>query len=91
MMPHTDAVPDLKRRRRTGVAIVAVAILLAIFVPLFPSPYPASQLHGIDFGPPLPNVTGSLVYVFCGYGGVVMPDHSYVVITQSDRAQCRNL
>ena len=78
-------------RRRTGVAIAVGVVLFAFFMPLFPSPYPASQLHGGYLGAALPNVTGSVVYVFCGYGGVVMPSHSYVVITQSDRAQCRNL
>jgi hypothetical protein len=68
--------------------MAAVVVLFAFFAPLVPSEFPASQLHGLTFGG-LRDVTGSIAYFFFGYGGVVMPNHSYVVVTQTDMAQYR--
>ncbi len=87
-------------RRRTGIIIAVVVGLFALFVPVIPnSEFPASLFcsylcHSINCnscgssgGPP--NVFGSLIYNFSGYGGVVLPNHTYQIVTQTDMAQYR--
>ena len=80
----------MKLRRRTGIAIVIIAIvvgLAVVLVPVVPSVYPISQVHQVCPSPSsmcyavqLPKVYGSIAYHLFGYGGVAMPGHAYLVI-----------
>ena len=80
----------MKLRRSTGIAVVIIAIsvsLVVVLVPVVPSVYPMSQVHQVCPSPSsmcyavqLPKVYGSIAYHLSGYGGVMMPDHAYLVI-----------
>ena len=86
-------------RRGIKIGIAVAVALFAFFVPLIPSEFPANLFcsylcHSVNCNfcgttGPLPNVYGSIIYNFFGYGGVVLPNHSYAVVTQTDMAQYR--
>ena len=80
------------------MAIIALfAALFITLVPILPSAnFPASifcsYYHGCATTLPSDGtnlVTGSLLYCITGYGGIALPNHSYVIITKTDIAQFR--
>jgi len=83
-------------KRWAGFSIVVIVVgLFAFLVPVVPSsPFPLSQFcsyicHSVGCGSfcgstmGAPNVYGSIIYRLFGYGGVVMPNHAYLVITNA--------
>jgi hypothetical protein len=80
-----------------AVVVIAVAVgLFAFLVPVVPSVYPISQVHQVCPSPismcvalQPPNVYGSVTYHLFGYGGVVMSDHAYLLITTKTQPPIR--
>jgi hypothetical protein len=86
----------MKRAAKLALIITVLVGLLAFLLPLIPSSYPTSQYHLVCPSPSSmcvalqePNVYGSITYDAFGYGGVVMPSHSYLLITTQTQPPVR--